>query len=66
LAWQLVLTQGCSSGITLMDGAPTASEQQGWWQPALTRLWLKKNLWRLPMWDPALSSQRFHCISDGG
>lgn len=44
----------------------TATEQQGWWQPPLTRLWLKKNLWRLPKKDPALPSQRFHCISDGG
>lgn len=44
----------------------TTTEQQGWWQPPLTWLWLKENLWSLSKWDPALPSQCFHCISDGG
>lgn len=45
---------------------PTPREQQGWWQPSLTWLWLKKNLWSLPKWDPALPFRCFHCVSDGG
>lgn len=44
----------------------THMEQQEWQQPALTWLWLKKNLWSLPEWDLALPSQHFHCISHRG
>lgn len=43
---------------------PTPTEQQGWWQPPLTQLWLKKNLWSPPERDPALLFQCFHCLSD--
>lgn len=45
--------------------ALTPTKQQGWWQPALTWLWLKKNLWNLPEADSVLPFQCFHCISKG-